>query len=136
MSLRVYNKKRHFKETPEPSGKSKAASKKNLTFVIQRHDASHLHFDFRLELNGVLKSWAVPKGPSLNPADKRLAIQVEDHPLAYGKFEGEIPEGNYGAGTVAIWDSGTYTPENTSGDAQKELAKELHRGSLKFSMNG
>ncbi|HEY3405928.1 MAG TPA: DNA ligase D [Ohtaekwangia sp.] len=137
MSLRVYNQKRHFKRTPEPSGKSKAAPRKKiLTFVVQRHDASHLHFDFRLELNGVLKSWAVPKGPSLNPADKRLAIQVEDHPLTYGKFEGEIPEGNYGAGTVEIWDNGTYEPENTTGDAQKELTKALHAGSLKFTLSG
>lgn len=137
MSLATYNKKRDFKTSPEPAGKKKLPGGK-LSFVIQRHDASRLHYDFRLEVNGVLKSWAVPKGPSLNPRDKRLAVMVEDHPLAYGKFEGEIPEGNYGAGTVEIWDKGTYTPEDITGtgDMQREIERHIEKGSLKFSLNG
>ena len=97
MSLTVYNKKRDFKRTPEPAPKS-ARKRKRLTFVVQKHDATRLHYDFRLEMNGVLKSWAIPKGPSMVPGDKRLAIMVEDHPIKYGSFYGEIPEGNYGAG--------------------------------------
>ncbi len=136
MSLQVYTRKRNFANTPEPSGKAKKKSKA-LTFVVQRHDASRLHYDFRLQVNGVLKSWAVPKGPSLNPADKRLAVMVEDHPLAYGKFEGEIPEGNYGAGMVEIWDHGTYEPEDQSAsDLDKTMEQELENGSLKFVLYG
>ncbi|HMG89729.1 MAG TPA: DNA ligase D [Chryseolinea sp.] len=136
MALTKYIKKRDFKKTPEPKGK-KSKQSKNLTFVVQRHDASHLHFDFRLELDGVLKSWAVPKGPSLNPGDKRLAVQVEDHPLSYGKFEGVIPKGNYGAGTVEIWDNGTYAPESdTNGTATSTLRKGLKSGSLKITLHG
>lgn len=136
MSLTDYAKKRNFKNTPEPGNKLQP-SNKNLSFVIQRHDASHLHYDFRLELDGVLKSWAIPKGPSLNPSDKRLAVMVEDHPLSYGKFEGVIPAGNYGAGTVEIWDKGTYISENSkSTDSSLEIRKGLKEGSLKFIING
>ncbi len=139
MSLALYNKKRSFKDTPEPSGK-KAAVDTALRFVIQKHDASRLHYDFRLEMEGVLKSWAVPKGPSLDPKVKRLAMMVEDHPYDYRTFEGIIPKGNYGAGTVIVWDEGTYEPlENTATnkkDHEKNLLSQLYKGSLKFVMNG
>jgi len=134
----LHNDKKHFGNISEPEGiPGRYGSKKKLQFVVQRHHASHLHYDFRLELDGVLKSWAIPKGPSLNPADKRLAMMVDDHPLSYGKFEGTIPKGSYGAGTVEIWDEGTYEPEvNPYMNAEKELREELENGNLKFILHG
>src|SRR6185295_5051244 len=110
MALTQYHAKRNFKLTPEPRGRLGARKARALSYLIQKHAASHLHYDFRLELNGVLLSWAVPKGPSLDPADKRLAMHVEDHPLEYGQFEGTIPKGQYGGGTVMLWDRGTWEP--------------------------
>src|SRR5947208_9036417 len=110
MGLQQYHAKRDFRKTPEPHGRLAKRKAKALTYLIQKHAASHLHYDFRLELNGVLLSWAVPKGPSLDPADKRLAMHVEDHPIEYGAFEGVIPAEQYGAGTVMLWDRGTWRP--------------------------
>ena len=138
MSLTKYKKKRNFRNTPEPTDNLKSAKVKTLMFVVQRHKATRLHYDFRLEMEGVLKSWAVPKGPSLNPEDKRLAMMVEDHPYDYGSFKGVIPEGNYGAGIVEIWDTGTYEhPELGSGPkAEKQLLHDLHKGSLKLLLKG
>lgn len=137
MSLKDYQSKRDFKQTSEPKGKSESSDGK-LKFVIQRHAASRLHYDFRLEMDGVLKSWAIPKGPSLNPDDKRLAMMVEDHPYSYRTFEGTIPAGNYGAGEVEIWDEGTYEPlekiKNKSDDFT--MQKGLKEGSLKFILHG
>lgn len=127
MALEEYKRKRRFAETPEPPPKIEKKSKHR--FVVQRHRATRLHYDFRLEMDGVLKSWAVPKGPSLDPADKRLAMQVEDHPVSYFDFEGTIPEGNYGAGTVMVWDVGTWEPIGNP-------AETLRKGDLKFSLNG
>src|SRR5437762_4790466 len=113
MALRQYKAKRNFRQTAEPVGRvAPGRHSKPAVFVIQKHDASHLHYDFRLEMEGVLRSWAIPKGPSLDPADKRYAAHVEDHPLEYGKFEGVIPEGQYGGGPVVIWDRGTWVPKN------------------------
>jgi len=137
MGLAVYNKKRNFKDTPEPAGKA-AKSNSKLAFVIQRHKASHLHYDFRLEVDGVLKSWAVPKGPSLNPQDKRLAMMVEDHPYNYRTFTGVIPEGNYGAGIVEIWDEGQLSDLDNSDKktAEKNLRAGIKAGNLKFRLHG
>jgi bifunctional non-homologous end joining protein LigD len=129
MSLKQYRQKRSFQRTPEPSGSGKI--KPGHRFVVQKHDASHLHYDFRLELDGTLKSWAVPKGPSLDPAQKRLAIQVEDHPIEYGDFEGTIPQGEYGGGTVMVWDRGAWIPEG-EGDPQTQYRE----GRLKFTLEG
>ena len=139
MSLATYNTKRNFNETSEPAGQKGKQQDAQLIFVVQRHKASHLHYDFRLEMDGVLKSWAVPKGPSLNPHDKRLAMMVEDHPYDYKDFAGVIPEGNYGAGIVEIWDKGTYTAIEDAGDAkanEKLLKAGLAAGNLKFILNG
>lgn len=131
MKLESYNKKRNFDKTSEPEGVvTKDAGR--LIFVVQWHKASHLHFDFRLEWDGVLKSWAVPKGPSMNPAEKRLAVMVEDHPLEYAKFEGGIPEGEYGAGEVRIWDNGTWSPFEEFEDVDKALKN----GLLEFELKG
>ena len=130
MPLAKYRAKRNFEVTPEPRGKAKKAGDHELSFVVQKHQASHLHYDFRLEWNGVLLSWAVPKGPSLDPSVKRLAMAVEDHPLEYGGFEGIIPEGEYGGGTVMVWDRGTWEPESPDVDAA------LRDGDLKFTLNG
>lgn len=138
MNLEEYNRKRDFTTTSEPEGKQQAENSKKLKFVVQRHSATRLHYDFRLEMDGVLKSWAVPKGPSLNPTDKRLAMQVEDHPLSYRTFEGSIPEGSYGGGEVEIWDEGWYEPldKSTREPDDTVMQKELHKESLKFVLHG
>jgi len=128
MALEEYKRKRNFNKTPEPEGKV-APKRDERFFCVQKHLASHLHYDFRLEHNGVLLSWAVPKGPSLDPKTKRLAMKVEDHPFDYGEFEGVIPEG-YGAGIVMLWDRGTWTPEADDVEAA------LKKGDLKFTLNG
>src|SRR5215203_6568065 len=139
MGLTKYQQKRNFKSTAEPKGEEKH-SKGHLVFCVQKHAASHLHYDFRLEMEGVLKSWAVPRGPSLNPDDKRLAMMVEDHPYDYRSFEGIIGKGNYGAGTVIVWDEGTYEPaepiEGSIKQQEKVLLKQLHEGNLKFRLKG
>lgn len=138
MSLATYEKKRDFKRTKEPPRMKKAGKRKQetpLLFVVQKHDASRLHYDFRLEMGGVLKSWAVPKGPSLDPAVKRLAVEVEDHPYDYKDFEGEIPKGNYGAGDVIVWDRGLYASAKP-GEGEEGLLKDLAEGHLSFVLLG
>ncbi len=131
MSLRAYRQKRNFARTPEPGGKTRGrAAGRRLRYVVQKHQATHLHYDFRLEWRGVLLSWAVPKGPSLDPSTKRLAMRVEDHPVDYAGFEGTIPKGEYGAGTVMVWDRGTWRPDVPDVDAA------LRRGELKFTLRG
>ncbi|MCL4417649.1 MAG: 3'-phosphoesterase [Actinobacteria bacterium] len=148
MSLENYKKKRNFESTSEPKSKSidksgtgpktKVKNKDMLKFVVHKHFASHLHFDLRLELDGVLKSWAVPKGPSINPKDKKLAVMVEDHPFEYKNFEGTIPEGNYGAGKVYIWDYGTYHALDTNDkqEGSRILREGLEKGHIAFILNG
>ncbi len=138
MGLQQYRAKRDLKRTPEPAGTKSKKARSSLIFVVQRHKASHLHYDFRLEVRGVLKSWAVPKGPSMAPVDKRLAMMVEDHPYDYKDFAGVIPEGNYGAGIVEIWDHGTYEPlEMRAGeDPESMLVRMIHKGSVKIRLKG
>ena len=126
--LKEYEQKRRFTKTAEPAPKKKS-SRSGKLFVVQKHRASHLHYDFRLEMDGVLKSWAVPKGPSLDPAVRRLAMAVENHPIDYADFEGIIPEGEYGGGTVMVWDRGTYIPES-------QMTSDFGKGDLKFTLQG
>ena len=134
MGLKEYHRKRDFRVTPEPSGRkggrAKAATKRKLAFVVQKHRATQLHYDFRLEWMGVMLSWAVPKGPSLDPTVKRMAMPTEDHPIEYNAFEGVIPEGQYGGGTVMIWDHGWWEPE------QDDPGAALKKGDVKFTLHG
>src|SRR5258705_11388938 len=130
MGLAEYKKNRRFNKTPEPGPEKKTSEMGNL-FVVQKHRATQLHYDFRLEADGVLKSWAVPKGPSMDPTVKRLAMQVEDHPVDYADFEGVSPEGEYGGGTVMVWDNGVYAPENAG-----SVSQALRKGELKFTVLG
>jgi bifunctional non-homologous end joining protein LigD len=129
MALEEYKRKRDFKKTPEPSPKRAKVSKEKRSYLIQKHDATRLHYDFRLELDGVLLSWAVTRGPSLDPADKRLAVRTEDHPLSYGTFEGTIPKGQYGGGPVMLWDEGTWEP-------RQDPHVGLKKGHLSFILHG
>lgn len=133
-SLVEYKRKRDFSKTREPEGRVSDSAKGTLRFVVQKHAASHLHFDFRLELNGVMKSWAVPKGPSYDPSVRRLAMQVEDHPIEYNTFEGIIPKGEYGGGTVMLWDRGTFGPE--AGGGEDAVRAGYDKGDLKITLHG
>jgi bifunctional non-homologous end joining protein LigD len=137
MTLIKYKEKRDFRATPEPKA-AKKSSKKALRFTVQRHRASHLHYDLRLELGGVLLSFAVPKGPSMDPSDRRLAVNTEDHPYEYLDFHGTIPEGNYGAGEMQIWDTGTYHAIGVSDfeENEKELRRQYHKGHMELEFKG
>ena len=130
MTLSEYRKKRNFAKTPEPAGRLHARGRRRV-FVVQKHSASHLHYDFRLEIGGVLVSWAVPKGPSMNPRQKRLALKTEDHPLEYATFEGVIPEGEYGAGVVMVWDKGGYRPQH-----DESIEAQLASGTIDIVLSG
>jgi DNA ligase D-like protein (predicted 3'-phosphoesterase) len=136
--IQEYNRKRHFEATPEPEGKVAAKRAKQLEFVIQKHDASSLHYDWRLEVDGVMPSWAVPKGPSMFPSVRRLAMHVEDHPMSYRTFEGVIPEGNYGAGNVIVWDRGTYRNllEEKTGKGKKTMRQAIADGKVEVWLEG
>jgi bifunctional non-homologous end joining protein LigD len=134
--LAEYRRKRDFTRTREPKGASRRTASVRLAYVIQRHEATRLHFDLRLELDGVMKSWAVPKGPSLDPSVKRLAIEVEDHPIEYNAFEGIIPQGEYGGGTVMLWDRGTYGYAGETDDPVAALRAGYRKGDFKFEVRG
>lgn len=136
MSFEEYNKKRDFSKTPEPTGKEKGEIGDQFNFVVQKHNAARLHYDFRLEVDGVLKSWAIPKGPSLDPEEKRLAVRTEDHPLEYSSFEGVIPEGEYGAGEVIVWDKGAYKNAQEENGKEVPMNKTIENGHVEVELEG
>jgi DNA ligase D-like protein (predicted 3'-phosphoesterase) len=135
-SLKTYRKKRDFRQTPEPKDRARNAHRKRPIFVIHKHAARQTHYDFRLQVGRALKSWAVPKGPSLNPSEKRMAVEVEDHPLDYAKFEGVIPKGEYGAGTVMIWDAGIYRNVTQKSNKAVPITRALKNGHLAVDLHG